>query len=57
MENNTSSPKDGNNHGFPPRVYGTPTIAELRRRVLMRKPKEQKKAVSKKKREQVIALE
>ena len=37
----TKPPKDGDSNKMRPHVSGTPTIAELRRRVLLRNPKEQ----------------
>lgn len=50
MDINNSTPKGAEKIAHPPHVSGTPTIAELRRRVSMRKA--QKSGNSKKQRSQ-----
>ena len=48
MENNSISSVAIHHNIARPQISGTPTIAELRRRVLMRAAKEQKNSTSKK---------
>ena len=50
MDINNSTPKGVEKIAHPPHVSGTPTIAELRRRVSMRKAQAQKSGNSKKQR-------